>query len=71
MKLTSSNATCALLVYTKHFHPSIPHLTFTIAAISKITIFEAPKADQAQWEACHLFVDRWKSILEALKGSHL
>ena len=41
-----------------------------MTAISKITMFEAPLADQVEWEACHLFVDRRKLAL-LLKGTHL
>ena len=33
----------------------------------KITRFEAPEADQVQWEACHLFVSFCKLHLETLK----
>ena len=37
----------------------------------KITIFEAPKVVQAQWEKCHLLVGRCKYRLETLKSSNL
>ena len=36
----------------------------------KITSVEAPKADQVEWEACHLFFRVCKYTLQTLKDSH-